>query len=191
MSAPKPASLLRVRQLDVEESRDAIIAMDNRYHAQQFGCDEVGPGKQVSLYFSLALEGGELIDSCFDSKPAQFVVGDGKLLPGFESCLFGMKAGEEQAFTLEAEQAFGQRNKDNLQEYPRYRFPADLPLSRGLMLDFADQSGSSQAGMVDSFDSDNVRIDFNHPLAGRTILFRARIIEVAAVQQDNDRISST
>jgi FKBP-type peptidyl-prolyl cis-trans isomerase SlpA len=185
MSGSKLVSLLNVRQLDVVENSAARVAAHTNDSTQVYAHDEVGPQKLVSLHFSLALEEGEIIDSCFDSRPARFVVGDGKLLPGFETCLFGMKAGEEQEFTLTAEQAFGPRNPDNLQDYPRYRFPADLPLSRGLMLDFADQSGSSQAGIVDSFDSDNVRIDFNHPLAGRTVVFRARIIDVAAAQQDS------
>jgi FKBP-type peptidyl-prolyl cis-trans isomerase SlpA len=69
-----------------------------------------------------------------------------------------------------------------VQSFPRYRFPADLLLSQGLMIDFSDSAGNTQAGMVKNFDSALVEIDFNHPLADRHIGFRAQIehVEMAA-----------
>jgi len=66
----------------------------------------VGPGTQVTLHFSLALESGEVIDSNFDAKPASFDFGDGKLLPGFEKVLVGLKAKQKASFTLPPEEAF-------------------------------------------------------------------------------------
>ena len=80
---------------------------------------------------------------------------------------------------IPARNAFGERNSDNIQRYPRYQFPADLLMEKGLMINFADAAGNEQAGIIHGFDADNVDVDFNHPLAGRDILFRVAIKEVS------------
>lgn len=144
----------------------------------RYADDEVGPGKQVTLHFALELETGVEIDSCFGRAPATFVVGDGSLLPEFERSLFGMRAGASREVLLPPERAFGQPNDGNIQRFPRFRFPPDLQLQEGLVVDFADSSGNSQAGVVLGCDSQWVRIDFNHPLAGKTVRFRAMIVQV-------------
>ena len=133
---------------------------------------------RVTLHFSLALESGELVDSCFDKAPASFVVGDGSMLSGFERSLFGLEAGASHEACIPPAQAFGLPNADNVQGFPRYRFPADLPLCEGLLIDFADSAGNSQAGVVRKFDSTRVEIDFNHPLAGKSIVFRAKVLGI-------------
>lgn len=61
----------------------------------------VGPDTRITLHFSLALEDGEVIDSNFDGKPADFVYGDGSLLPGFEAVLDGLEPGDKQTFEID------------------------------------------------------------------------------------------
>lgn len=145
-----------------------------------FADDQVGPGRRVTLHFELALPDGELVDSNFHGNAAQFTVGDGSLLPGFEEALFGLRAGDELSRDLPAAQAFGERRPENVQAFPRFRFPADLAMEGGLMINFADAAGNEQAGVITDFSADRVTVDFNHPLAGRTIRFRARIVAVTA-----------
>lgn len=140
----------------------------------------IGFGRQVTLHFELRLEGGELIDSNFERAAVTFTPGDGNLLPGFEKVLFGLKAGDRREFLLSPEQAFGVVNEDNIQRFPRYRFPADLELAKGLMIDFADAAGNNQAGMVLNCDAKLVEVDFNHPLAGRAIRFSVHVHAVTA-----------
>lgn len=138
----------------------------------------IGPGTQVTLHFSLALLDGELIDSNFEKEPAVFSVGDGSLLPGFEQSLFGLKAGDEQSFTISPEQGFGEHNPNNLQVISRDEFPQDIELEEGLMLSFADAQGGELPGVVAEFDDKEVTVDFNHPLAGREIVFKVHILDV-------------
>lgn len=142
----------------------------------------IGPGKRVTLHFALYLASGELVDSNFDKAPVHFMVGDDSLLPGFEQCLFGLGKDAQQEFTLAPEQAFGVVNEDNVQQFPRYRFPPDLALEQGVLIDFADAAGNTQAGVVRSHDKNMVEVDFNHPLAGRTIRFRVHIHQVEEAQ---------
>jgi len=131
----------------------------------------VSEGTRVYLNFSVSLEDGSEVDTNFGDDPVDFVIGDGCLLPGFERLLFGMSGGERQMFTVSPENAFGQPNDNNLHYLPRDQFDDDAELEIGLVFSFADASGGEVPGMVISFDEEEVTVDFNHPLAGRTILF--------------------
>jgi len=131
----------------------------------------VSEGTRVYLNFSVSLEDGSEVDSNFGGDPVDFVIGDGSLLPGFERRLFGMAAGERQMFTVLPEDAFGQPNDNNVQYLPRDQFDDDVELEIGLVFSFADASGGELPGMVLSYDAEEVTVDFNHPLSGRTILF--------------------
>jgi len=142
----------------------------------------VGPGTKVTLHFALQLENGDIVDSNFEREPAVFTVGDGNLLPGFEKALFGMYEGDHKTLVIKPEEGFGQRNPNNVQEIPRSQFNAELELAEGLMLSFADAQKTELPGVVQKFDDEVVIIDFNHPLAGRDILFEVAILKIEPVQ---------
>ena len=138
----------------------------------------VSEGTRVYLNFSVSLEDGSEVDSNFGGEPVDFAVGDGSLLPGFERLLFGMSAGERQMFRVPPEDAFGQPNDNNVQYLPRDRFDDDVELEIGLVFSFADAGGGELPGMILAVDEEEVTVDFNHPLAGRTILFDVHIHRV-------------
>jgi len=140
----------------------------------------IGPDKEVTLHFALKLDNGELVDSTFDKQPATFKVGDGNLLPGFEAALFGLKAGDKRSLRVEPEQGFGQPNPQNVQRMPRSQFQ-EMELSEGLLVIFNDAANTELPGVVKAFDEAQVTIDFNHPLAGKTLSFEVEIIAVKAL----------
>lgn len=142
----------------------------------------VGPGTRVTLHFSLTLTTGDVIDSNFEREPATFTVGDGSLLVGFEKALFGMQEGDRETFLIKPEDGFGQRNPNNIQEIPRDQFSEDIELNEGLMLSFADAQKTELPGVVQRFDDQRVIVDFNHPLAGRDILFDVAILRIEPAQ---------
>lgn len=133
---------------------------------------------KVTLYFELSLEDGSIIDSNFDASPATFTMGDESLLPGFEEVLIGLAEGDEKQVALPPEKAFGQSNPANMQTFKRHEFGADMVLEPGLVIGFQDPSGEIP-GTIASIDGDVVEVDFNHPLAGQTIHFRVKIVQVA------------
>ena len=140
----------------------------------------VSEGTRVYLNFSLSLEDGSEIDTNFAGDPVDFVVGDGSLLPGFERLLFGMSAGQRQAFSVAPEDAFGMPNESNVQEVPREQFDDDVEVEIGLVFYFADASGGEVPGLIIAISEAAVTVDFNHPLAGRTILFDVMVHRVEA-----------
>lgn len=138
----------------------------------------VSEGTRVFLNFSVSLEDGSEVDSNFGGDPVDFVIGDGSLLPGFERRIFGMSAGERQMFEVPPEDAFGQPNENNVQRLPLEQFDDDIELEIGLVFSFADAAGGELPGMIIAFDEEEVTIDFNHPLSGRTILFDVQVHRV-------------
>ena len=134
-------------------------------------------GTKVTMSFSLALENGEVIDSNFDTEPATFVLGDGNLLPGFEVPLQGLKAGDQAEFVIAPENAFGQRNPENIQQLARDNFGQES-IAVGDVFSF--QYGDRELpGVVVEIGNELVKVDFNHPLAGRNIIFKVDIVEVS------------
>ena len=137
----------------------------------------IGADSEVTLHFALKLEDGNVVDSTFDKQPATFRVGDGNLLPGFELALYGLKAGDKRTLSIDPEQGFGQPNPANVQVMPREQFQ-DMELAEGLLVIFNDAAKAELPGIVKAFDEQRVTIDFNHPLAGKTLAFEVDIIDV-------------
>jgi len=140
----------------------------------------IAAATQVTLHFAIKLENGDVVDSTFDKQPATFKVGDGNLLPGFEQALYGLKAGDKRSLPIAPEQGFGQPNPQNVQVMPRSQFK-DMELGEGLLVIFNDAANAELPGMVQSFDDNQVSVDFNHPLAGKTLTFEVEIIAVQAL----------
>ncbi len=139
----------------------------------------IGPGTKVTLHFAIKLEDGGLVDSNFDKEPATFEFGDGNLLEGFEQALIGLAAGAKQVLRITPEQGFGMPNPNNIQVIPRDRFK-DMELQKGMVMSFADAAQGEMPGVVHTIEDTQVSIDFNHPLAGRTLFFDVEILQVEA-----------
>ncbi|MEZ5494116.1 MAG: FKBP-type peptidyl-prolyl cis-trans isomerase [Pseudomonadales bacterium] len=136
---------------------------------------------RVTFFFSLSLPDGQLVDSCFGKQPAQCVPGDGNLLPAFDACLLGLCVGDKKQFTIAAADAFGVRRDDNLKRVPRNRFAQDIELVEGLVVSFGAAEGGELPGVVHRLMGEMIEIDFNHPLAGRDIIFDVEIVNVEVV----------
>ncbi len=149
---------------------DDLIASDSS--------PRIRSGSTVTLHFSLLLRSGEEIDSTRNGDPATFVVGDGNLLPGFEEALLGKTAGYADQIELQPEQAFGERREENVRLLPRQKFSEiDDSLEPGLMVSFGSPEGELP-GVVQEVYAETLRVDFNHPLSGRVVVFDVAIIKV-------------
>lgn len=138
----------------------------------------IGPGTRVSLHFAIKLQDGQIIDSNFDTRPASFTFGDGNIPEGFEQALLGLKAGEHAELTIAPERGFGMYNPSNIQVLPRSQFK-DMELEPGLVVSF-QEPGGELPGVVTEFTDVKVTVDFNHPLAGKTLIFEVQVESVEA-----------
>ncbi|MFQ3206416.1 MAG: FKBP-type peptidyl-prolyl cis-trans isomerase SlpA [Glaciecola sp.] len=139
----------------------------------------IGDNCEVILHFDLKLSDGSAADSTrVNNKPAKMVMGDGSLTKNFEDCLRGLAAGDRKSFLLNADDAFGMPNPDNIYYVDRTKFNADTPVEEGMIIAFAQPDGSELPGVIRSIAGQSVTVDFNHPLAGQSVTFDVEIIEV-------------
>lgn len=148
-------------------------------------------GCQVSLHFEVSLENGTIIDSTFDrSTPVNLIIGDGNLLTGFENVLINLRAGDVRTAHLPPDEAFGQWNAENVQQFDHAQFATTGSQPEvGLMIEFEDKGKNTLAGVVSKVTSDSVFVDFNHPLAGQNVLFKVQIFKV--IPKDSQSVKFT
>ena len=136
----------------------------------------VRDGASVKLRYSVKADGLPYHDT---PGPISVVIGSGDLLPGVEARLMGRRAGERVSFSLPAAEAFGPRDPDKVLSFPRERFGVHAEgLRPGDKVGGMTAQGSAQEGFVTAVDSATVTLDFNAPLAGKTLSVDASIVEV-------------
>lgn len=139
----------------------------------------IGPKSTVVMHFTITLDDGSVADSTkANDLPGEVVLGDGTLTEGFEKNLHGLKVGDEKTFTVEAEDAFGEPQKENIYEVERERIPKEYEIEVGHILEFALPNEQKLPGMIREIHDDYVVVDFNHPLAGQRLTFQVEILEI-------------
>ncbi|NRP58499.1 peptidylprolyl isomerase [Marinobacterium sp. xm-d-564] len=133
-------------------------------------------GRKVTMHFAIKLTDGQIVDSNFEGAPVEFEVGDGNIPEGFEAALTGLKVGDHLDLTIDPERGFGQHNPSNIQTMKRSDFK-DMELEPGLVISF-QEPGGELPGVIVEFDDERVEVDFNHPLAGKTILFEVQVLNI-------------
>ncbi len=132
----------------------------------------------ILVHITMKLSDGSAADSTkVNNKPAKIIMGDNSISPAFEAQLIGMKKGETKEFTLEAKDAFGETNPDNIHYMDLDKFSADVPAKIGNIITFS-QPGGELPGMIKEINGNSVTIDFNHPLAGQTVTFVIDLVEI-------------
>lgn len=135
-------------------------------------------GDTVVVEYTGKLETGEVFDTSKGKAPLEFELGSGKVIPGFDKGITGMNVGEEKMISIAPENAYGQRNPAYIKDLPRKTVPNEVDVTPGHMLIFKRQDGLSMPAMIVSADSDVVKVDFNHPLAGKTLKFTVKLIKI-------------
>ncbi|MDF1643628.1 MAG: FKBP-type peptidyl-prolyl cis-trans isomerase [Pseudomonadales bacterium] len=140
--------------------------------------NKVNKGSKVALNFSLTMEDGQLVDSNFDKEPADLIIGEGTMPDGFEQQLIGLIVGQEIEVLVPCEKAFGESRDANIREFNRAQFAKGIGLEVGLMISFADKANSELPGVIVNIQDELVTVDFNHPLAGHNLMFKARVDKI-------------
>ncbi len=150
--------------------------------------DGVSNGDTVKVNYTGSFENGEVFDSSIEEKakgsenynpqrkyePMPVKVGTGQLIKGFEKALLGMKIGEEKEVTISPEEAYGNVDPNRVQTVPMNAFEeAKISPEVGLML-----NTEGGIGKITKVNSDDVEIDFNSPMAGKTLVFNIKVEEI-------------
>lgn len=132
-----------------------------------------GTGDHVSVHYTGRLEDGTEFDTSRGGEPFTFEIGSGLVIPGFEEAVKSLGVGEKKTVTLSPDEAYGQRDPGLVIDVPADRAPAGLGVGDRVAL------GDGTPATVVATDSETVRVDANHPLAGQTLVFDLELVAVA------------
>ncbi len=135
-------------------------------------------GSVVTLHYKLTLDDGQVVDSSEGNEPLAYLHGSNSLVPGLESALGGKAVDEKFEVAVPAAEGYGDRIDDAVQEVPRSAFPDDADLQPGIQFQATDQDDNPIMGTIEAADDKTVKVDFNHPLAGKNLNFAIEIVDV-------------
>ncbi len=139
---------------------------------------EVKKGSKIKVEYTGKLDDGTVFDTSEGKEPLEFEVGAGQVIPGFETKIMGMKEGEEKDIKIEAKDAYGERNEDMVQAVPKEKIDVGQEVKEGMTLGVQAPNGQKVPVKVTKVDDKNVYLDMNHPLAGKDLSFKVKIVGV-------------
>lgn len=139
----------------------------------------VNEGQTVSLHYIGTFDDGTEFDSSRGrGQPLTFQVGSGQVIPGFDTAVRTMSVGETQDVRIEAAEAYGEVNPDAYQTVPRDMFNPEMELVVDATVYGQQPDGRQMMARIVEFDDNSVRLDLNHPLAGKPLNFNIELLTV-------------
>ena len=147
--------------------------------------EKVADGQVVSIDYILRLSDGQEIDRSEAGFPLQFMQGRGQIIGGLESKLYGMAIGEQKQVTVEPSDGYGEFDADDFVDVQRDAFPQDFDLREGADIQVQDpETGQVKIAYISEIKPDEVKLDFNRPLAGETLHFDVTVVALRMPTQE-------
>lgn len=124
------------------------------------------------------MESGTKVLGTNKKNPVVFRFGSGEVLPKIEHEILGLNAGDERQFLVQPEEAFGHFDASKAIKVPLEEFPKGKELKKGMVLKVETKGGQKNLCFVGDIRNDHFILDFNHPLAGRTLNYRVKVLDV-------------
>jgi FKBP-type peptidyl-prolyl cis-trans isomerase 2 len=138
-------------------------------------------GNKVKLDYTGTFEDGTVFDSSEKhGKPLEVEIGAKQIIPGFEAALIGMEKDQEKEITLKPADAYGDVNPKLMKKVPRSQLPAEAELKPGMTLGMQLPNGQQVPVRIAEVTDAEVTLDLNHPLAGKTLTFKIKVVEISA-----------
>jgi len=134
----------------------------------------------VSIDYRLHLGDGEVVDESEPGEPLVYLHGHGETVPGLENALEGKATGDKLQVKVSPDEGYGDHDPEKIEEVPRGEFPDELELKVGSILTATDDDGNEMDFLIKEMKGDSIVVDFNHPLAGKTLHFDVTVREVRA-----------
>ncbi len=139
---------------------------------------QASKGNTVSVHYTGTLDDGTVFDSSVGGEPIQFTVGEGEVIAGFEEAVVGMKAGETRRERFPPERAYGDYRDDLVFNVDRAQLPDSSELQVGDVVSIGFADGTSAPVQVAGVDAQSIKLDANHPLAGKALTFDLTLVSI-------------
>ncbi len=137
-------------------------------------------GDKVKVEYEGTLEDGTVFDSSEKhGQPLEFEMGSGQIIPGFEKAIAGMKKGQEKNITLKPSDAYGDPKPELIKTIPKTAIPTDKELKPGMLIGVGLPNGAQLPAKITKVTKDLITIDLNHPLAGKVLNFKVKVVSIA------------
>ncbi|MFW6169085.1 MAG: FKBP-type peptidyl-prolyl cis-trans isomerase [Planctomycetota bacterium] len=133
---------------------------------------------KVRVHYTGSLDDGTVFDSSQERDPLEFTIGSNEIIPAVENAVKGMEEGEEKQVKVPPTEAYGERNEQAIMEVSKDQLPSDVDVKVGTVLQGSTQDGDTMRLQVTEVKEDSVTVDANHPLAGQTLNFDLKLVEV-------------
>lgn len=145
--------------------------------------DTITDGVVVSLVYVLTVDGEEVERVDMD-EPLEYLHGAGNIVPGLEELLEGKRVGDRLHATLPPELAYGDYDPEDVDEFERELLSIDTELEEGLEVEVEDEDGYTYVATVTNLTDDMVTLDFNPPLAGKTLTYDVEVVALREATED-------
>lgn len=135
-------------------------------------------GDTVRIHYTGTLDDGTQFDSSAGRDPLEFALGGGQVIPGFDSAVDGMAVGDSKTVTIPAEEAYGQRHEQLVQQVSRSALPEEIEPTVGMQLQSQSPEGQVMMLVVTEVENESITVDANHPLAGQALTFDIELVEI-------------
>ncbi len=137
-------------------------------------------GDRVRVHYTGTLDSGDVFDTSYEREPLEFVIGEGKLIPGFEKAVEGMEIGEKKKIKIPYQEAYGERRNELLIDVPKKDLPEGLEPQVGMQFQLNTPTGGSIIAELIEVKDESVILDANHPLSGKDLNFEIELIEIVS-----------
>jgi len=141
--------------------------------------EKVENGMFVSVDYKGSLQNGEVFDTSHERQPIEIKMGEGQLIKGFEKELLGMTVNEKKVFTIDPEDAYGQRDENLTQSFARSDVPPEINPQVGMTVGLYAPDGRQVPARITHMDDDKLTLDLNHPLAGESLTFEIEVVGIS------------
>ncbi len=137
-------------------------------------------GDKIKIHYTLKVDDGEVVESSAGSAPLEFTLGEGKMIRGFEKGVIGMKQGESKTITVLPEEGYGHHEDKKVFELTREKVPQGLDPQVGRSIRLHRPDGQSFNVTVLDITEKGFKMDANHPLAGKKLIFDLELVEIVS-----------
>ena len=135
-------------------------------------------GDKVRIHYTGTLDDGTEFDTSAGREPLEFALGGGQVIEGFDDAVDGMTVGESKSVRIPAEQAYGERHDQLVQEVPKTALPDEIEPAVGMQLQSRSPEGHVMNLVVTEVADETITVDGNHPLAGQALTFAIELVEI-------------
>jgi len=135
-------------------------------------------GDSIKVHYTGRFENGQVFDSSIGRDPVEFEIGAGMIIRGFETAVISMKPGEKKTVTVLPEDGYGNYDENLLLEMPKDKIPGNINPEVGLELQLVNKQGNALPVVVKEIVEKTIKLDANHPLAGKVLVFDLELLEI-------------